>query len=294
MKLLAALLLLSVSAFSTTVTTTINTILHPEATETEYLVLANDGSVYGIEMEDTEMVSSAFAALENNSEVTLSFNDNFKSLTNKRSMLKSIERTIDVTKAVVNNVYSDITPLNNYRVTSLKSMDDAKKLFREMRRDTRNRSQCYNRSHVWTYEFTETRRLDAGKVWIYFTPKYIKEYKYKWWFHTAPYFEVNTESEKVVMDRKFSSKPQRLTTWKNVYMKNNANCPTITKYSQYDNHRYSNWCYLMFSSKYYWQPHNFKALEAEAIEKRAYKTSEVNAAYKNAIKRSGRRRRDEE
>lgn len=290
MKLLLSSLLLSLSVLSAqTESMTIHSIIQPEAGDKDYLVLTNNGLVYGINIEDSELVGEAYKALEANSEIKISYSESFvKSLQDKRLMVKDIERTIDLNTESTDTVYSDITPLNNYTVTNLKSYDDAKKLFREMRTDTRNNSQCYNRAHVWAYEFSQRRNLNAGKVWIYFTSKYIREYDYKWWFHVAPYFEVVSESEKIVMDRKFSRNPQRLTDWKNDYMKNKANCPEITKYSGYDDNRWSNYCYLLFSSKYYWQPHNFKSLEATGEEKRSYISSELRAAYKNGIRRRNR------
>lgn len=100
-------------------------------------------------------------------------------------------------------------------------------------------------------------------MWIFFSAKYIKDYDYKWWFHVAPYVEVASEVEPVVLDREFSRRPQRLTEWKNVYMKNNARCLETQNYTTYEDNKWNEWCFLIKSSMYYWQPYNLENLDKE-------------------------------
>ena len=176
------------------------------------------------------------------------------------------------------------TPLTDYKHTVLGSYQEAQKVFRSQENGTRRRSQCYNRAHVWTYEMSK-RKITAGKVWLFFTSRYIKEYKYKWWFHVAPYVKVEGEAEDTVMDRKFTKNPAPLTVWKDIFIYNRANCPTVEYYSDYrDNHFNGNkFCYIIKSSMYYWQPFNIENLEKGEAPKKSWDRGELEQAHKNAV-----------
>ena len=177
------------------------------------------------------------------------------------------------------------TPLDGYSLTSIYNLDDANKLFRSQRTRTKRRSQCYNRAHVWSYELKK-RGVNSGKIWIFFTKRYIKEYRYKWWFHVAPYIKVKGQSESIVMDREFTRKPETETKWKNIFMKNNAPCTTVEYYSDYRNYFWNGpkFCYIIKSSMYYWQPFNIENLEKGEPEKKSWVTKELEQAYRNAIR----------
>ena len=265
--------------------------------EESYLVFASNGLVYSVKSDKEDVLSALNEARETDLAVTVSLrvDSAFKDLRNEYPEISKVEfgelMTIESPKSnslkgLEDFTDSDLTPLSDYKVTELSDMDSAQRLFDTMRTRTRRRSQCYNRAHIWNYEMWRYQgRKMTGKMWIFFTSRYIKKYKYKWWFHVAPYVEVAGQDEAVVLDREFSRSPQLRTDWKNDYMKNNWNCPEVTKYSDYRNNQWSNDCYLIQSSMYYWQPINLKTLEEEGVQKKFFVDGEVSRAYRNGFRR---------
>jgi len=292
--LLVCSLLFVVAANAAPIETKIHQILSPEKGEQNYLVLATDGLVYEIDKNDTEIVDMAFMAMEDKSVVTIELNtlSGIRKLMNQSVGIKSLElmsnelpefAPMDVEFA------PNADPLDSFKVSVLADMNVAKRYFSTMKTRTRRRSQCYNRAHIWSYELSTDHGLKTGKMWLFFSARYIKEYKYKWWFHIAPYIEVATVGEPVVLDREFSRTPQPLTAWKNVYMKNNANCAKTNNYTMYENNTWNEYCFLIKSSMYYWQPFNLEKLAKEGESKFGFDKSELERAYSNGFSRRDRR-----
>ena len=136
-------------------------------------------------------------------------------------------------------------------------------MFATMRRGIRNRSQCYNRAHVWAWELNKKvyndRKIQVGKIWLFFTRKYIREYRYKWWFHVSPFVDVNSELR--VMDRKFTKGPLPEKTWTDIFIYSKQRCTEVYKYSDYRDHQFATHCYVIKSSLYYWQPYQVDNVE---------------------------------
>jgi hypothetical protein len=295
-KIIILASLFAMAVASAAVETKITKILTPEKGEKEYLLLASNGYVYGVDKDKTELVDLAYSAMEEGAVVTINLNalSGVRKLLDQRSEVTEITFiTNDVDKTLTDIDYrlesTHRDPLDNYDMSVLADMNYAKKYFNTMQRATKWRSQCYNRAHVWTYELSADYGLNIGKMWLFFSAKYIKEYKYKWWFHVAPYVEVATEREPVVLDREFSRTPQLLTNWKNVYMKNNARCVKTHDYTTYEDNTWSEYCFLIKSSMYYWQPFNLENLTKEGTTKFGYDKNELRKAYSNAIKSRYRR-----
>lgn len=283
--------LFAMAVASAAVETRITKILTPEKGEKEYLLLAANGYVYGVDKGDKELVDLAYSAMEEGAIVTINLNTlaGVRKLLDQRSAVSSIEFVSnEFEKALVNYDFTpehtNRNPLDDYDMSVLTDMNYAKKYFRTMQTATKWRSQCYNRAHVWSYELKTDYGINVGKMWIFFSARYIKEYKYKWWFHVAPYVDVATERESVVFDREFSRTPQLLTTWKNVFMKNNAECVKTNDYTTYEDNTWSEYCFLIKSSMYYWQPYNLENLSKEGTTKFGYDKNELRRAYSNAIK----------
>ena len=109
------------------------------------------------------------------------------------------------------------TPLDHYTVHQYRKYEQAQALMNDFRRDTLNSSQCYNRAHVWTYEAFKKYNIYMGKMWIFYTDKYIREFKNwsRYWFkaiisrYTTYYiYNINNISKKIkvyitLMIRKF-------------------------------------------------------------------------------------------
>lgn len=174
-------------------------------------------------------------------------------------------------------------PLERANLTTLSSYDQAQRLMDTFNGETHNDSQCYNRAHMWTYESLATQKVSLGKVWIFFTRKYIREYRYKWWFHVSPYASVADGNQKYVLDRGFTQIPYNMTNWKNMFIKSQANCPVVTDYRTYENNQEAHHCYLIYSNQYYWQPYQLKNLATHGSIQWQYNTNDLRITYKDAL-----------
>lgn len=181
--------------------------------------------------------------------------------------------------------WNSYDPLEKSNITTLSTYDAAQSVMNGMNGETSDDSQCYNRAHMWTYEALVNQRVTLGKTWIFFTRKYIREFRYKWWFHVAPHTYVGADRFQYMLDRGFTMIPYTLENWKNIFMKNQANCPVVTDYQQYETRQEDAFCYLIHSSQYYWQPWQLKSLSVEGEHYYGYKNSELKIAYKDALKR---------
>jgi len=174
---------------------------------------------------------------------------------------------------------------DEYQPSVLNSINDASILFKTMRRNWQHSSQYYNRAHVWAFEAFEQSKLKSMKLFMFFTSKYIREYRFKWWFHVSPmtYVRSNGQTRAVVLDRKFSAKPLSLKSWSDIFVYSRKECPIIEKYSDYENYQRSEDCYHIPVSMYFWQPRDIKRLEESGYQKESFFKSEINWAYKEAF-----------
>lgn len=274
-------------SFSSVIETKVYELLSPVKNDDAYLILGTDGRVYEISSDKLDIVEQAKMAKELQENIVIKTNT-LKS-SNSRAKVRSIEvQLYSSFKKNEVNLTETPTPLDNFSV-SIITPEDGKSLFNTMNRKTRRWSQCYNRAHVWAYElskkYIDNKRLNIGKTWIFFTQKYIREYKYKWWFHIAPYTQYKNSNEIFVMDRSFAKKPIALKSWTDIFMKNDAKCKIVKYYSHYRKNQQSESCYIILSSMYYWQPFNIENLEKGEAPKESFKIEELEKAYRNAIKR---------
>ena len=179
----------------------------------------------------------------------------------------------------------EIAPIKNTYVTDVDFDQDAIDLFKTMRSNSNRRSQCYNRAHVWAYEMNkktyQDRAIQLGKQWLFFTRKYIREYRYKWWFHVTPYLTV--QKLPIMMDRLFSRTPQEERLWTNMFIRPATACPEVYKYTDYSEHQEESLCYLIKSSLFYWQPYQVQNAERYNQERKEWISSEVRRAYADAF-----------
>lgn len=127
------------------------------------------------------------------------------------------------------------------RPTSVKSIQDARSIFSNMRRDYQDDSQCYNRAHIWAYEENHRNGTNMQKVFIFFTSRFIRNYNYNWWFHAIPV--VNVGGSLITLDRRYTNGPLDLRTWSNIFVYSHRACPIISRYSQYSNNQELEDCY---------------------------------------------------
>ena len=249
----------------------------------------DDGEIVEIDKNDEELAKKALQSFEHSLEIRIS---KLNTIEDERSLIHGIEFSDNA--SVEKEYYSrrrnrsveiqSIDPLSNYNLTTLATYDDAQKIMDGFNGATRDESQCYNRAHVWTYQAFTNNQVNLGKVWIFFSKKYIKEYRYKWWFHIAPFTMVEGYEKPYILDRGFTMVPYTLENWKNIYIKNQAECKTVNRYSDYTKNTNTETCFFMFSSQYYWQPKHLKDLERKKDKYQwGYELGELRHAYKDAL-----------
>jgi hypothetical protein len=174
--------------------------------------------------------------------------------------------------------------LLEYNPTIISSPTEALTIFNEARIKHKE-SQCYNRAHVWTYEWRAKRNIYTSKFWLFFTRKYIRKYNFEWWFHVAPVLHVQ-DGGKVwprIADAKYAKSLLKLKHWTDIFMRNDAPCPVVNNYSDHANYPESGWCFVMKSSMYYYQPLDLENLERYGIEKHTWNATEVKQSYNEAF-----------
>jgi len=138
--------------------------------------------------------------------------------------------------------------------TVMSSAAQAQAAFNTMDGRTKDNSQCYNRAHGWAYDLWRTQGVNSMKIFLFFTNRYIREYRHKWWFHVSPMVYVREPSgatSEMVMDRSFSQMPLYTQVWTNTFLKNNPVCRSVYNYGDYYKNDPYEWCYLIRSTMYY-------------------------------------------
>lgn len=170
----------------------------------------------------------------------------------------------------------------SYDPTVLNSLSEATTVFRRMRRDYQYQSQCYNRAHVWTWEEFKRTSLRSKKYFLFFTSRYIRAYRYHWWFHVTPAVSVNGLGDRI-LDRRYTTEIKLIKDWTDKFIYSKRNCPIVFKYNDYRYNQQLEHCYLIPVSMYFWQPRDIESRDRLGTEKTSFIRSEVNYAYWEAF-----------
>ncbi len=168
---------------------------------------------------------------------------------------------------------------------SILTPTQAEEVFHSLNPNSRRRSQCFNRAHVWTFETRKFKGVHLMKVFMFFTAKYIRDYRYRWWFHVSPFAYVEKEGvvRESILDWTFMNGPTDPKDWSDHFIKSRTPCPTVQNYSDYSNHQYDHDCYFMKVPMYFWQPRHLEAREAGAPDPVDFLEEDVGAAYAQAF-----------
>lgn len=172
----------------------------------------------------------------------------------------------------------------NFVPTVIESLELANSYFRQGTYIEKE-SQCYNRAHIWSYEWFIKNAINSNKTWLFFTRRYIRKFNFDWWFHVSPSVRVmidGVEKEKI-MDLKYSRGPINLKDWTDIFMKDDANCPLIKTYSDYANYPESGSCYTLRTSMFYYQPIDIENKEVWETSKVGWYQEEIRQAYLEAF-----------
>lgn len=171
----------------------------------------------------------------------------------------------------------------SYQPTIVESMDAAQTLLNKQRKPQllQWNIQCYNMAHVRAYEDFKYRGIKSHKMFLFFTKSYIRKYRGKWWFHVTPmvHVKVNGKVEQRILDREWAKTPLDVKTWTDMWMKNKAICPVITKYSTFEQNQETESCYRYPAPMYYWQPIHLSEFEESRQEMTEFHMGQVSTAY---------------
>lgn len=243
----------------------------------EILVLLTSGHVAKVPQKDKAILIRINAAKAKDKWFTITLDD--------QRYITGLESALPPHPGAVENLFKRLDQTDDtYVPTTVESMERAQKYHREGRRNPKE-SQCFNRAIVWGHEWWKKHSLKSMKILIFFTRNYIRRYDFEWWFHISPYIHVMENGKVVerVMDLKYTSRPLEFRKWTDIFMKNNAECPVITKYSEYADYPYSGECFIIRTNMYTYQPADLQMLEAWGYKKDRFNMDEVKGAYLEAF-----------
>ncbi len=250
---------------------------HGLKSDDETLILLKTGQVIKVSRDDQKLLPAPFSSTDENW---------YKFTIDNNRYLLSWERI----EASEDNTEKDffLSSRASYVPTTVASMAVAQSYHREARRGWTEDAQCFNKGMVWKYEWWRKHSLKSMSLFIFFTRTYIRKYNFEWWFHIAPYFHVMHEGKVVerVMDIKYTRNPLPFKKWSDIFMRNDATCKIITKYSDYADYPYTGNCYFMRTNMYMYQPADLEMEEAWGDSKDAFLMNEVKGAYEQCFKMS--------
>lgn len=239
--------------------------------EEEDLVLLTNGQVLRLPDGPQKSLIDLQMAKENQSEIQITVDE--------RRVILDVVRLEDQTPLFTPDLTDD-----SYSPTILPDLNLARQYFLDARYAGKE-SQCFNRAHVWAYEWFTKHQLLSNKTWLFFTRKYIRKFSFEWWFHVAPSVVVmeNEQPRHKVMDIKYARQPLELKIWTDIFMRNDAVCPMVNTYSEYANYPETGWCYTMRTSMFYYQPFDIEWLEIWGMSKANWYVPEIKQAFKDAL-----------
>lgn len=218
--------------------------------------------------------------------------------------MKSIhekEQFVKITADSSNHVYavkiiSDIRPEDEsetpqttesepYSPAVVKNTNAARKIFKKMRRDYTRAGECFNRAHIWSFEEFKRSGLKSMKIFMFFTERYIRRYKFHWWFHVTPMVYVKNLKSPRTLDRRYTSGPRQTKSWSNTFVKSKRRCKIVNKFDDFWLNQKSQDCYHIHTSMFYVIPRDIEKRDLTGIEKTGFVEREIKKAYKNGFRK---------
>lgn len=173
-----------------------------------------------------------------------------------------------------------------YRPAVVKNSNEALKIFNKMRKDYTRNGECFNRAHIWAYEEHNRSKLNLMKIFMFFTTRYIRRYKYHWWFHVTPMVYVGNLKSPRTLDRRYTSGPRQTKTWSNVFIKSQRTCKIVKKFDDYYLNQQKEDCYHIYSSMYYVIPRDLEKRDLTGVEKSEFIEKDIRRGYRNGFNKT--------
>jgi len=267
-------LALSFNAFSETIRDQIHS-LDKGKNGQDHLVKLNTGRVAFIDFYEKSVLREIEASMNRNDWLELKLGRKSELEEFKIISPEEVDRSSSIEPVKIQDPYTPSV------VTSAK----ATSIFNKMRQKWTTKGQCFNRAHIWTYEEHKRSGLNSNKVFLFFTSRYIRNYRFGWWFHVTPMVYVGgTKNLNMrMLDRRYTSGPRTSKTWTDIFIKSKTTCPIISKYSYYRDNQRSRDCYLLPTSMYYLVPSDIDRREYDGAERTSYDELDIVHAYWDAF-----------
>lgn len=272
-------LLLSSSLWaSNTLTSTIYGLDIDTQGDDHFIMLASGEVVF---VDDIQMIHD-LAYADSDKKIEFSFDQN-KQLVYWRSVTEDAD--------LPETFFDEARPTTSPRYTPSVLKGNFPKLatiFSTLRLDSKRRSECFHRAYIWAFEENKRSGRMLTKHFLFFTRKYIREVRYKWWFHVAPsilfeHEEGNGSQQFMILDPKFAKRALTLKEWTDSFISSKRSCPIVYTYSHYANHQESEHCYLIPTPMYYLQPLDIENFEKTGIEKTHFLPGDLNISYRRGF-----------
>lgn len=192
-----------------------------------------------------------------------------------------VEFISDKTANFSNRIPPGVSRKSKFEPTVLSTMKEAHNIYQRMRADYQEKAECTNMAHVWAYEEFKSTGIKTQKMFLFFTRKYILEYRFPWWFHVAP--AILVKDQQVILDRRYTTLPLDTKTWTNHFVLSGKECKQIQNYSTYWNYKHRvDDCFLMLGTMYDWQPRDLR-LKEQGVVKESFRLSDLRQAYQEAF-----------
>ena len=168
-----------------------------------------------------------------------------------------------------------------FEASIVPSMEEAINIFNRSNPNFKRVSECTDRAHVWAHEEFKRSGTKSKKAFVFFTASYIDSIRFKWWFHVAPMYSVQTPSgvQDMVMDFRYTDRPMTVKEWTDQYVYTKRACKPTLRFSEYDVNPQTENCYLMIDSMHYKIPG-----ELAAQEQGRYKSSTSDSEVRTALR----------
>jgi hypothetical protein len=172
-----------------------------------------------------------------------------------------------------------------YNPSIMRDWNGALGVYNRMRRDYSLNGECYNRAHIWGYEEFQRTKLNSMKIFMFFTERYIRNYRFHWWFHVTPMVYVANLSSPRTLDKRYTTGPIQTKTWSDVFVRSKRACRIVKKFENFWLNQQSEDCYHIYTSMYYVIPRDIEKRDLTGIEKSEFYEKEIRKAYQNGFNR---------
>lgn len=251
--------------------------IHEIQDGSKVMVKSTNGEVFWVDPHDKMVLNTIIEANNFNFYVSVHF-DPISNIIDSASIVPKVISPPLTEKFAID----DGPPYSPTIFTSLASLQEA---HNSMDNRTHDDSQCYNRAHGWAYDLWRTRGVNSMKIFLFFTDRYIREFRHKWWFHVSPmaYLRETYAVNEYVLDRSFSETPLYPQVWTNIFIKNFATCRSVNHYDDYRKDDPYEYCYLLRSTMYYRGTVGLKKRDRDQKYRTKWSTKEVRQARKQAF-----------